>query len=102
MERAKELLARDVKSEIELIKSERERVAVALQSMACVKRVYPSDANFLLVQVSNARALYEALIAEQVIVRDRSKVKGCAECLRITIGTPAENDRMLSVVAKWR
>ena len=102
MERAKELLARDVKSEIELIKSERERVAVALQSMACVKRVYPSDANFLLVQVSNARALYEVLIAEQVIVRDRSKVKGCAECLRITIGTPVENDRMLSVVANWK
>jgi histidinol-phosphate aminotransferase len=102
MERAKELLARDVKSEIELIKSERDRVAVALGQMECVKKVYPSDANFLLVQVSDAVRLYNALIAEKVIVRDRSKVKGCSECLRITIGTPAENDAMLAVVKNWK
>ncbi len=102
MERAKELLARDVKSEIELIKSERDRVAVALGQMECVKKVYPSDANFLLVQVSDAVRLYNALIAEKVIVRDRSKVKGCSECLRITIGTPDENDAMLAVVKNWK
>lgn len=102
MERAKELLARDVKSEIELIKSERDRVAVALGQMECVKKVYPSDANFLLVQVSDAVRLYNALIAEKVIVRDRSKVKGCSECLRITIGTPDENDAMLAVMKNWK
>ena len=102
MERAKELLARDVKSEIELIVSERERVAAALKQMECVKKVYPSDANFLLVQVSDAVRLYNALIAEKVIVRDRSRVKGCSECLRITIGTPAENDAMLAVVKNWK
>lgn len=99
---AKKLLARDVKAEIEIIKSERERVATALQQMSCVEKVYPSDANFLLVKVAAARALYEALIAEQVIVRDRSKVKGCSECLRITIGTPVENDKMLEVVKNWK
>lgn len=102
MERAKELLTRDVKSEIELIKSERDRVAVALGQMECVKKVYPSDANFLLVQVSDAVRLYNALIAEKVIVRDRSRVKGCSECLRITIGTPDENDAMLAVVKNWK
>ena len=102
MERAKELLARDVRSEIELIKSERNRVAAALEQMECVKKVYPSDANFLLVQVSDAVRLYNALIAEKVIVRDRSRVKGCSECLRITIGTPAENDAMLAVVKNWK
>ena len=102
MERAKELLARDVKSEIEIVKSERERVAAELAYCPCVKRVFPSDANFLLVQVSAARALYDALIAEQVIVRDRSKVKGCSECLRITIGTPEENDKMLAVVKDFK
>ena len=48
-----------------------------------------------------ARALYDALIAEQVIVRDRSKVRGCTECLRITIGTPGENDKMLAVIKTW-
>lgn len=98
MMRATVLLARDVKSEIELIKTERTRVAEALQQMPCVEKVFPSDANFLLVRVKNARALYEALIAQEVIVRDRSKVKGCDECLRITIGTPCENDKLLAVV----
>ncbi len=98
MMRATVLLARDVKSEIELIKTERTRVAEALQQMPCVEKVFPSDANFLLVRVKNARALYEALIAQEVIVRDRSKVKGCDECLRITIGTQCENDKLLAVV----
>lgn len=101
IEQAVKLLARDVKSEIELVKSERIRVTTALQQMACVEKVFPSDANFLLVRVSNARALYDALIAEEVIVRDRSKVKGCSECLRITIGTPSENDKMLEVINKF-
>ena len=102
MERAKELLARDVKGEIELLKSERERVAVALKEMKCVQRVFPSDANFLLVKVDDARALYEALIKEQVIVRDRSRLRGCEGTLRITIGKPEENDRMLAIVNDWK
>ena len=102
MECAKELLARDVKSEIEQLKSERERVAEALAAMPCVEKVFPSDANFLLVRVGDARALYDALINEQVIVRDRSRIKGCEGTLRITIGTPEENDRMLAIVKNWK
>lgn len=102
MERAKELLARDVKAEIELLISERERVAKALKAMPCVEKVYPSDANFLLAKVNDARGLYDALIKEQVIVRDRSRVKGCEGTLRITIGKPEENDKMLAVVKEWR
>ena len=102
MERAKELLARDVKAEIELLISERERVAEALKAMPCVEKVYPSDANFLLAKVNDARGLYDALIKEQVIVRDRSRVKGCEGTLRITIGKPEENDKMLAVVKEWR
>ncbi|MBR5150221.1 MAG: histidinol-phosphate transaminase [Bacteroidaceae bacterium] len=102
MERAKELLARDVNAEIELLKSEREHVAAALEQMQCVEKVFPSDANFLLVKVSDARGLYDALIEEQVIVRDRSRIKGCEGTLRITIGKPEENDRMLAIVDKWK
>ena len=102
MERAKELLKRDVKAEIELLKSERKRVADALAAMQCVEKVFPSDANFLLVRVNDARGLYEALIKEQVIVRDRSRLKGCEETLRITIGRPEENDRMLAIVNNWK
>ncbi|MBQ7361649.1 MAG: histidinol-phosphate transaminase [Bacteroidaceae bacterium] len=102
MERAKELLARDVEAEIELLKNERLRVSEALEGFACVQKVYPSDANFLLVMVNDARGLYEALINKQVIVRDRSRVKGCEGTLRITIGKPEENDKMLAVVKEWK
>ena len=98
MELAEKLLARDVRSEIEMIKKERARIAKALAGMPCVYRVYPSDANFLLVKVQDADALYDCLIAGGVIVRNRSRVPGCENCLRITLGTPEENDRMLALV----
>lgn len=102
MERAKELLKRDIASEISEIKSERKRVTEMLEKMTCVKKVFPSDANFLLVKVNDARGLYEALIEKQVIVRDRSKLEGCEDTLRITIGRPEENDKMLEVVERFQ
>ena len=99
MKQAAKLLQRNVKEEIELVKSERKRVADSLSAMPCVRRVYPSDANFLLVRVDDAPAMYNRLIEHRVIVRDRSRVPGCDNCLRITIGTPEENDRMLNIIA---
>lgn len=101
MEMAKKLLARDIKSEVELVKKERMRVAEALLTMQCVKKVYPSEANFLLVRVADATSLYNTLISGGVIVRDRSHVKGCEGCLRITIGTPKENDKMLGIIKQY-
>ena len=98
MERAAELLERNVADEIALIKEERSRVMQQLSQMECVEKVYPSDANFLLVKVADAKAMYDALIQEQIIVRDRSHVPGCEGCLRITIGTPQENDRLLEIM----
>jgi histidinol-phosphate aminotransferase len=101
MEHAERLLARDVCSEVDIIKKERTRVAKALAPLPCVLKVYPSDANFLLVKVTDADRLYNRLIEGGVIVRNRSRVKGCEDCLRITIGTPAENDNMLSIVSAF-
>ena len=75
--------------------AQRARVAAALPAFRCVKRVYPSDANFLLVQVDDADRLYAHLIADGIIVRNRTRVPLCAGCLRITIGLPSENDRLL-------
>lgn len=102
MEHAVTLLSRDVVKEVDIIKSERERLSVLLSGMKCVERVFPSDANFLLVRVDNARGLYDRLISEGVIVRDRSHVKGCEDCLRITVGTPAENDKLLKIIGEYR
>ena len=64
-----------------------------------VKGVYSSDANFLLVRFDNPDEVYERLLSGGVIVRNRSRVPGCEGCLRVTVGTPAENDRLLWLLA---
>ena len=82
------------------ILSERRRVAATLQPMKVVRKLYPSDANFVLVKVDEPRKVYDRLIAAGIIVRDRSRMQGCEGCLRITIGTPEENTRLLEVMAQ--
>jgi histidinol-phosphate aminotransferase len=66
-----------------------------LSQLPVVQHIYPSDANFLLVKVTNARAMYQYLIEERIIVRDRSKVILCENCLRITVGTARENEKLI-------
>ena len=80
---------------------ERERLFKALPSFPFVRKVYPSDANFLLVQVDKADELYDVLLRGGIIVRNRSRVPGCSGCLRITVGTPAENDRLLQILCNY-
>lgn len=77
---------------------ERERLAKALRLTPLSEHVYPSDANFVLVRMNDATAVYKELMHEGIIVRDRSKVKLCTNCLRITVGTPAENDRLIQAL----
>ena len=98
MEKATSLLRRDVSQEVALLNTERVRLAEALADLPRVRKVWPSDANFLLVEVDDARGLYDELLDAQVIVRDRSKVLGCAGCLRISVGTPQENDKVIAVI----
>lgn len=81
------------------IVSERERVARVLERLPVIRKVFPSDANFLLVRVERPRELYESLIGAGIIVRDRSGIPGCEGCLRITVGTPEENERLLQVLS---
>ena len=83
------------------IVAERSRLTKALPEYSFVQKVYPSDANFLLVKVDNADALYEVLLRGGIIVRNRSRVPGCSGCLRITVGTPAENDRLLQILCNY-
>ena len=63
-----------------------------------VRKVYPSDANFLLVKVDDADAMYSYLTEHGVIVRNRNKVTGCGNCLRFTVGTPEENARVVALL----
>ena len=78
--------------------TERARVAEALRCTAGVLKVWDSEANFLLVKVKDADFVYERLIGGGVIVRNRNKVPGCLGCLRISIGTPKENDILLKLM----
>ena len=95
-------LDRDIAPHVAQIRAERGRMARALAACPAIERVYPSDANFLLVRTAAPDRLYDALIAAGVIVRNRSRVRGCEGCLRITIGLPEENDRMLRTVQDFR
>ena len=98
---ALDYLQRDIRPQVETIIAERERLAALLPSFKCVEKVWPSDANFLLVKVSDPRGLYNALLRQGVIVRDRSGVKGCEGCLRLTIGTPEENIKLEKTIAEY-
>ncbi len=80
------------------IKKERDRVSDQLEEIAVVLHVFPSDANFLLVKFNDAKEMYAYLMNNGVIVRDRSKLLHCDGCLRITIGLPKENDRLISLL----
>lgn len=75
---------------------ERNKISAALATLPVVLHVFPSDANFLLVKVRNAKEVYQKLIRAGIVVRDRSLVILCDDCLRITIGTPEENQKLLS------
>ena len=80
------------------ITSERERLTQELSRNKNTVRVFPSDANFLLVKMRDAKLTYQILIQKGIIVRDRSSVPGCEDCLRITIGTPQENKKVLNAL----
>jgi histidinol-phosphate aminotransferase len=76
---------------VEMVLNERVPLTNALQSLHCVEKVYPSNANFLLVKMNDAKRIYNELIGKGVIVRDRSSISLCNNCLRITIGLQEEN-----------
>ncbi|MFN5424583.1 MAG: histidinol-phosphate transaminase [Bacteroidota bacterium] len=80
----------------------RDALAEVLATMPEVETVYPSDANFLLVKIRNARKVYEFLLENGIVVRDRSKVQLCDDCLRITIGTEQENTHLVDALIRWQ
>ncbi len=77
---------------------EREKLKNELLGLSFTEIVYPSDANFLLAKMKNAKQIYEQLCEKGIIVRDRSKVILCEDSLRITIGTPDENKQLLDAL----
>lgn len=83
---------------VKQIVQQRAKVIKALEKLRITEKVFPTDSNFVLVRVQDATATYKYLLDQKIIVRDRSRVVLCYNCLRITIGTPEENERLLNAL----
>jgi len=88
--------ADQVKKWVDTLLLERSQLIDELQKIPIVLRIYPTDANFVLVKVTDANAIYQYLINKSIVVRNRNNVSLCLDCLRITVGTPEENSTLLN------
>ena len=91
----------EITDEVAQIIACRHVLADELKQLRCVQRVYRSDANFLLVRVGDADRLYDYLLARGIVVRNRNRVPGCSGCLRLTVGTPEENELLIKTLKEY-
>ena len=91
----------EVQRWISTLLEERARLMQAFTQLPCCKKVFPTDANFFLTRVSNAKAIYDYLVDQGIIVRNRSNITRCEACLRITVGTRPENDALLEALRNY-
>ena len=82
--------------------AERDKLVLNLKKFDFVVDIYPSDANFILVKTTDPKGIYNFLVEKGIIVRDRSKVELCEGCLRITVGTPAENEILINTLQNYK
>ncbi len=82
--------------------AERDKLVLKLKDFDFVLDIYPSDANFILVKTTDANAIYDFLVQHGIIVRNRTKVELCEGSLRITVGTPAENQKLLETLQLYK
>lgn len=92
----------DIAPRVAEIIEQRNMLAGELDKLKFVQKVHASDANFLLVKFDDAYAMYDYLVANGVIVRNRSKLLACEGCLRITVGTPEENSRVIELLNQYK
>jgi histidinol-phosphate aminotransferase len=81
---------------------QKERLLQEFQQFDFIKKIYPSDANFILIKVENASDLYKYLLSKTIVVRNRSNQPLCENSLRVTIGTPEENDQLLMALKEYK
>jgi histidinol-phosphate aminotransferase len=92
----------EVSAQVFSILSEREKLSSALEACFFVEKVFPSDANFILIKVDNANKRYDELIKNGIVVRNRTTQLGCENCLRISVGTPVENTQLLTLLNTFK
>ena len=91
----------EVTAWVKQLTANRQWLIEALGSLRCVKHIYPTDANFVLVRVSDADAIYDYLRVRGIIVRNRNRVEKCLGCLRITVGTAEENEKLINALNEY-
>lgn len=86
---------------VKILKEEREYLKAEFEKLPCTLKIFPSDANFFLARVTDAMKIYNYLVGEGIIVRNRHSVSLCCNCLRVTVGTRVENDTLLEALKKY-
>jgi histidinol-phosphate aminotransferase len=86
---------------VRMLLSERQQLMQAFGELPITEKVYPSDANFFLTRVKNAQRVYDYLIEQGIVVRNRSRIALCQDCLRVTVGTRGENTELIGALRKY-
>ena len=86
---------------VKTLLQERSRLMAAFRELPICEQIYPTDANFFLTRVTDAKRIYDYLVDKGIIVRNRSRIQLCQNCLRITIGTRTENNELLSALRQY-
>ena len=92
----------EIDRKVQLILQQRTQMIEAFRLLPICQQVYPTDANFFLVRVTDAQAIYDYLVERGIIVRNRTRVTLCNNCLRITVGTRSENDELLGALRQYK
>ena len=103
-QQAMEMLHRyyEIERWVTMLKAERNHLETVFRTLPCVERVFPSNANFFLVKVTDAVHIYNYLVGEGIIVRNRHTVSLCGNCLRITVGTKMENETLVNALKQYK
>ena len=91
----------EVEKWVTTLLQERRRLMEAFQLLPICKKVFPTDANFFLARMTDAQAIYDYLVERGIIVRNRSRISPCENCLRVTIGTKNENNELLAALRQY-
>lgn len=91
-----------VEAWVKTLIEERAYLEKVFAALPCTEKIYPSDANFFLAKVSDAKAIYNYLVAKGIIVRNRSSIALCKDCLRVTVGTREENNQLIEALKQYK
>ena len=92
----------EIEAWVAILKEERARMENELLQLPLTEKIFPSQANFILARVADATAIYNYLVGQGIIVRNRHSVSLCGNCLRITIGTPEENNTLIDAMKGYQ